>query len=335
MVAMKGACNRTLVGACALAVMVTGLVALAVAHRCAPAGMRQRVLLLGLGSATNQAFFGAFREAFEARHPALAAGVQWVQLPADTPLAAYPQAIQRMADAGLSLVVARNGSQTETAHQMAPRAPLLFWSHVDPRTMGVVQSLAAPGGQATGLWVQDQLDAKRLELLLDAYPSLRRVGLLVDPVWLEDSTASLPGLQAQAQARGVTLSVHSAQTDAAALQALDSAALRDVQAWLLPRTMLSADGAMAREIAARGKPVMAAHTPDVHLGAHLSYAHDRSLVQPTLADLAARILQGERPADIPVQTLHRYQLAVRISDDARLPPLNPALVRRADVVVRP
>jgi len=302
--------------------------------RLVPVAKGPVVVMLGRGGAANDAFYKAFRQTFTARHPFLATQVRWVTLPLADSREAHAHNLRRIAAEGVDLIVARNAAQAELAHEVVPASSLLFWSHVDPRRIGVVAELTRPGGTATGLWVEDELDAKRIELLLDAYPSVQRIGLLVDRSWLESGAGLVPGLQAFARARNAQLELVSAATLEAAVDQVDGPA-KAIEAWYLPRSVISADGSLAQRLSERGKVVVAAYTPDIENGAHLSYAHDRTLVQPALADLAARILQGEPAGSIPVQTLHRYQLAVRLSNDARLPPLNPAVVRRADLVLRP
>lgn len=335
MAAMSSVCNWYLSRRSAVLWMGVGSLMLTGAVPQSRRDGRQVVLLMGTSGTANVEFYDAFKQAFLERHPRLATQVRWLTPPPSSGNDQYARNVEYALRQGVDLIVARNAFQAQVAHRIAPRHALLFWSHVNPWQIGLLRDSPGITGMATGVWVNDEMDLKRLEVLLDAFPSLRHVGLLVDAAWMQVLGASVGPMQAYARAHGVQLEVVQADNGDAARTLVEQTTLGHIQAWCLPRTTLTADGQIAARLATLGRPVIAAHTPDVYLGAHLSYSHDRGLVHPALADLAARILEGEAPGSIPVQTPHRYQLAVRITNDSRLPPMNPAVVKRADLVVRP
>lgn len=335
MSAMRRPSNRTLVLVLAAFVVVSICAGLSVLRSPSDGEARFPILLMGSAGEPDYSFFQAFRQELTSRHPQLAARIQWNALVAVDADDEYIRELQRAALQRPALIVARNGFQAELAHRFAPEISLVFSSYTDPRKLGVVSSLTSRNERATGLWIDDEMDAKRIEVLLDAYPTLRHVGLIADQYWWQGVGDGTNRLQSMALERGVELSLVQVESVEEALRSIDSPQARHIQAWCLPRTLLSVDGRLVRHLAAQGKPVMVAHTPDIHIGAHLSYAQDKRFAMPALVDLAARIAYGEPAESIPIQTPQRYQLAVRISADRRLPPLDADVIRRADVVIRP
>lgn len=293
-----------------------------------------RVVFLARGLASADPYYQRFVASLSSRHPDIAQRtiVEAVSAPDDeTALSAFLAELQRTRP---SLLIAQNGMQAQLARRSAPDIPLVFSSHTDPRELGVVSGLLRHAEPATGLWINDDLDTKRLEVLLDAYPTLRQVGVLGDPEWLEGLGPSRAQMLALAEARGVRLQILTASSVDEAIGKTKAPDASQNEAWCLPRTSLNLDGRLASHLAASGRLIMAGHTPDIHGAAHLSYALDKSFVAPSLADLVARVMKDERPSDIPIQVPHKYQLAIRLPTDPRLPQPTQEVVRRADLVVR-
>jgi len=310
-----------------------GLVSIPASQDSAPAGP-VRLVVLVRGAPAQDRNFERFASAFASRHPKLAERVRLEALRMDDDGAPMTPTLRTLAEHAPALVIAMNGTHALAVRRTAPRLPLVFSTQADPLALGISSSLLKRPEPVTGLWINDELDAKRLELLLDAYPTLRTVGLLGDAEWRQGLGPLQAELQAIAANRRVQLRILQAASVDEALRLVDSADARQVQAWCLPRTTLSLDSRIGRWLLSQGKPVMAGHTPDVHDAANLSYAHDKSFVAPALADLAARVLQGEPAGAIPIQVPQRFQLAVRIVADERLPALSRDIVRRADLVLR-
>lgn len=279
-------------------------------------------------------YFDRFATALRERHPQLFAGMRLQALAVPDDEAGFAQALRAEAATGPRLFVAQNGYQAQFLRTVLRAPALVFSSQSDPRKLGVVSGLAEHPEPSTGIWINDELDVKRLELLLDAFPSLKVAAVLGDTDWFAGLGPALDGMQKVAREHGVTLRLFHADSVAEALQLLEEPRAAQAEGWCLPRTQLSLDARIARRLVDMGKPVVAGHTPDVYEAAQLSYAQDRNFVAPALADLVARILQGEPPASIPIQIPQRFQLAVRVSDDPRLPRISSEVVRRADLVIR-
>lgn len=319
-------------------VLMVSLMAMAIASLPGSSARRDpapaRLVFLARGEASRDSYFQRFTDAFRSRHARLLRQVQLVALSVPDDPEQMARALEDEARTHPALFVVQNGIQAQVARKAAPAVPMIFSSQANPLQLGVASGMLSRPEPTTGLWVNDELDGKRLELLLDAYPALRNVAVLGNAEWLDGLKERLAEMQALAAERGAHLILLQAESVDAALALVDAPGARDIQAWCLPRTTLSLDGRVGRRIAAQGKPVMAAYTPDVYEIANLSYAHDRSFIGPAMADLAARIVLGEPAGSIPIQVPQRFQLAVRIVPDPRMPAVNPDVVRRADVVIR-
>ncbi|MFT7775475.1 ABC transporter substrate binding protein [Roseateles sp.] len=319
-------------------VLMVSLMAVAVATLPGSGARRDpapaRIVFLARGDASRDSYFQRFADAFRSRHARLLKQVQLVALSVPDDPEQMEGALKAEARTHPALFVVQNGIQAQVARRAAPAVPMIFSSQASPLRLGVASGMLRRPEPTTGLWVNDELDGKRLELLLDAYPTLRNVAVLGNAEWVDGLKEHLAEMQAVAAEHGARLILLQAESVDAALSLVDAPGARDIQAWCLPRTTLSLDGRVGRRIAAQGKPLMAAYTPDVYEIAHLSYAHDRGFIGPAMADLAARIVLGEPAGSIPIQVPQRFQLAVRIVPDSRMPAMNPDVVRRADVVIR-
>ena len=209
--------------------------------------------------------------------------------------------------------------------------PTVFYSAIDPVRAGLVRSLTAPGGAAAGISMADFTHEKRLEILREAVPSIRRVAVLTDSPWLQHFDGGATLVKA-AERLGLTLGIANADAPEDLDRLLNDPAFADADAWYVPRTFV-ADRAEARLIAHMrriGKPAMFHAADQVARGAQMAYSQDASFVWPTLADLTARVLDGEDPATIPVERPRRYILSVRTGPETNAPPIAPAVIRRAD-----
>lgn len=215
----------------------------------------------------------------------------------------------------------------------APAASVVFYSAANPLTSGLVKSLHAPGGHASGVALFDTLDEKRLETLLVAYPSIRHVAVLADRDWLErpDNHAAMKVLRQKFAFRISELQADSAEHLLSLLKTFD---LQSIDAWYVPISKLTVDhlpvtvGALLQT----RRPAMFSTTEPVRLGAALSLAQDTSFVWDALAEMAVRVLAGEDPANLPVERPRRFVLSVRPGVSSDLGPLSAEVVRRADRV---
>lgn len=211
--------------------------------------------------------------------------------------------------------------------------PLVFATYLDPVALQLVASARRPGGLCTGVWLGDELHSKRFELLRDAYPHLRVVGVLLDTSWRETRDLQAT-LVAPAARQGLSVQLYTVDQPDHLDTAWRLAGERGVEAWYIPATYVAyqAEAAIITALRRRGWPSIHATTAEVQAGAPLAYAQEPDEVFDQLADLTLRIMGGEDPGLIPVQRARRFVLAVRPRAAARLPAMAPSVIRRADRV---
>jgi putative tryptophan/tyrosine transport system substrate-binding protein len=213
--------------------------------------------------------------------------------------------------------------------------PIVFMGVIDPVGAGFVSSLAKPGGNATGFVAFEYtIGAKWLELLKEIAPPVTRAAVLRDA-----SNASGVGQFAAIQAAGTTgidLSVI-ALTDVERLE-------RDIVAFAsVPRSGLivtaSPFGANRPDViatlAARYKlPAVYPFRYFVYAGGLIAYGADLTSQSGPAATYVHRILNGEKPADLPVQAPIKYELLINLQTAKALGLDVPAsLLARADEVI--
>jgi putative ABC transport system substrate-binding protein len=228
--------------------------------------------------------------------------------------------------AGGGVIAAKNATST---------IPIVFAVATDPVGAGMVASLARPGANVTGLSLQaTDLAGKRLEILKEAVPSLRRVAILghvgnpASMVEIREVTAAsrLLGLDV------LTLETRRAEDIAPAIEAI-----RDqVQALYVVSDQLTATNRSQISALAIGAKLPTIHgtRENVEAGGILSYGPNFSDLFRRAADFVDKILRGTKPGDIPVEQPTKFDLVVNLAA-AKALGLNvpPTLLARADEVI--
>jgi putative ABC transport system substrate-binding protein len=234
-------------------------------------------------------------------------------------------------------VILASTNQVMVALQQATRVlPIVFAAVTDPVAGGFVVSLARPGRNATGFTSADYgMSAKWLELLKDVAPSITRAAILYD--------ASNPGglpqfaaVQSMAGTLGVELTPVSLLGTAEIEQAVGTFAQLPNGGLIVTRT---AEAIVHREaiIASAARHRLPAVYPLRFFagdGGLLSYGPDIVDQHRRAAAYVARILKGEKPADLPVQAPTKYELVINLKTAKALGlELPPTLLARADEVI--
>jgi putative ABC transport system substrate-binding protein len=214
--------------------------------------------------------------------------------------------------------------------------PVVAITGADPVATGLIDSLARPGGNITGVGeVAAELSAKRLEVLRDTFPSLRKIAMLWNA---DDLGMTLRYRSAEAAARTLgfdiqPLGVREPEDFATAFSAM----LRDrPDAILMVTDALTAlNRKRVFEFAAQQKlPAIYEYDFLVRDGGLMSYGPDMREVYDRASDLADRILKGARPADLPFEQPTHFRLVINKKTLESLGLTIPAaMLMRADEVV--
>jgi putative tryptophan/tyrosine transport system substrate-binding protein len=234
-------------------------------------------------------------------------------------------------------VVLASGTSTVGPLQRASgTVPIVFAGVADPIGAGFVNSMARPGGNATGfISFEYVLSGKWLELLKQIAPGVTRVAVLRDPE-ISGGTGQFGAIQSVAPSFGVELSPINVR-DAGEIERAIAAFARSSNGGLI----LTASGLafvhrdLIIALAARHKlPTIYYYRIFVSAGGLVSYGPDPHNQYRLAASYVDRILKGEKPADLPVQAPTKLELAINLKTAKALGlEVPPTLLARADEVI--
>jgi putative ABC transport system substrate-binding protein len=233
------------------------------------------------------------------------------------------------------LVATETGSAAKAAQAATKEIPIVFVGIGDPVGLGLVQSLARPGGNITGVADLDSdLIPKRLELFRHMVPGLRRVLLPYDAANPE-SVALLKVHQEAARRLGLTLIEKPVRSEEEARTTVAGFRKGDADGIVTMRVLSSNISGFVLDIAPRGVLPSMFHIPYfVERGGLASYGANIHELGKQAARLVDRILKGATPASLPVEQPLKFELAVNVKTAKALGiTIPPALLLRADRVI--
>jgi putative tryptophan/tyrosine transport system substrate-binding protein len=231
-------------------------------------------------------------------------------------------------------VIVTVGGAVGAAKQATATIPIVFAGAGDPVGSGIVASLAKPGG-VTGLSVQStDLAGKRLEILREIFPDVRRLAIMGN---VEYAATVLEMGQAQAAARTLGLEVvrseiRRAEDIAPAFEALKGAA----QAlYVCADATINANHARINTLALGARlPTMHGVRDYVEAGGLMAYGPNLPDLYRRAADYVDKILRGAKPADLPVEQPTKFDLVINLVAARALGlEVPPTLLVRADEVI--
>jgi len=234
-------------------------------------------------------------------------------------------------------VILANGSAAMGPLLQATRAvPIVFPIASDPVGMGLVDSLARPGGNATGFMsFEYTLSGKWLELLKEIAPGVTRVAVLQDPTQGGGASA-FAVIQAVAPSLGVEVTPVNLRDAPEIERAVADFARTSNGGLIVTGSALSnVHHKLIITLAARHKlPVIYFERSFVAGGGLISYGSDYIDHYRRAAGYVDRILKGEKPADLPVQAPTKYELVINLKTAKALGlEVPPTLLARADEVI--
>jgi putative tryptophan/tyrosine transport system substrate-binding protein len=235
----------------------------------------------------------------------------------------------------VSVIVTSGTSAVVAAKQLTSGIPIIFATAGDPVGNGLVASLARPGGNVTGLSIQSpDVAGKRLELLREVVPGLRRLAFMVNV----GSPAAGPEIgEVQAAARMLGLEVDTLEIRRPEDIALVFATLKDGVGglYVLAEPLTTSNGPQIGALARAARlPTMYGNEANVRVGGLMSYAPRFPDLWRRAADYVDKILRGAKPGDLPVEQPTKFDLVINLKTAKALGLDIPAtLLARADEVI--
>jgi len=247
----------------------------------------------------------------------------------------YAEIVAEFVRLNVDVILTHNTPTVLVAKQATTTIPIVFATAGDPVGSGLVASLALPGGNVTGLSSQtSEVAGKRLELLREVVPSLRRFAILAN---VGSSFPLLDAREAEAAGRklgmeGTLYDVRRAQDITAAFDALKG---HDEALYVAADPLVTANQIRINTLA------LGARLPSMHevrelvaTGGLMSYGSNWPSLFRRAADFVDKILRGTKPADIPVEQPVKFDLVINlITAKAIGLTVPPALLARADEVI--
>jgi len=236
------------------------------------------------------------------------------------------------------VIVTVGDPMARAAKAVTPTVPIVMAASIDPVGEGVVQSLARPGGNITGLTfsVGPEIAAKRLELLREMLPGVSRVAYLASKEGKEWESPVGKSVRTAAQTLGVTL-VLAEFTPHQYTNAFTLISRARAEALFVSAGAAAyADRGLVVDFATRTRlPSIFAYRESTDLGGLMSYGVNAADFFRRAATYVDKILRGAKPADIPVEQPTKFELVINLKTAKALGlTIPPSLLLRADEVVQ-
>jgi len=212
--------------------------------------------------------------------------------------------------------------------------PIVGGISESPMRAGIAVSLARPGKNFTGVtFLTDEMAAKRIELLKEVAPNAKRVAVVFNPQHFDDEVTFA---RRGAEPLGIKLTTHPINDVTDLDAALRAVSASGSDSLLVISSRLT--GIVAANIAQYGQehrlPVIASWREFVASGALLSYGPSRIFEAKRLAGYVQKVLNGEKPADLPIEQPVKFELVINLKTAKALGlTVPPSLLGRADEVI--
>ncbi len=238
---------------------------------------------------------------------------------------------------GVSAIIAPIHPATVAAKAATTTIPIVFMTGDDPVRLGLVASLARPGGNLTGInFFTNELTAKRLELLRELVPAAKRIAVLVRPANAQTTEATMRDLEPAARALVLQIQIFSADT-AREIDVAFATLMREHPDALLVGAdpMFTQRRLQLAHLATRhAVPAIYSGRDYAEAGGLISYGASLVDAYRHLGVYTGRILKGAKPSDLPVVQSTKFELVIN-AQTARILGLEvpPTLLARADEVI--
>ncbi|HEY6198711.1 MAG TPA: ABC transporter substrate-binding protein, partial [Candidatus Binatia bacterium] len=237
----------------------------------------------------------------------------------------------------VDVIVTAVNTDTLAARNATKTIPIVMASAGDPVGFGLVDSLAHPGGNVTGLsQIAPELSGKRLELLKEIVPNLSRVAALWNP---KGTTSPITWKESQSPAHELGLRLQSIEVVRPEdfNNAIEEAKKGRAGALaILPDPLFAGNLPRLAELASKNRLPSVFHLVEfVDAGGLLAYGPDRSDMYRRAATYVDKILKGAKPADLPVEQPTKFELVINLKAAKQIGlTIPPNVLARADRVIK-
>jgi putative ABC transport system substrate-binding protein len=318
-----------------LSTMAGGLLAAPFAADAQPAGKVSRIGVLGDIPAANwDAFLSGLRE-----HGYLEGQNLIIERRSAQRMEQFSDLAVELVQLNVDLLLATNPPAALAAKRATATIPIVFVPVADPVGLGLVSSLARPGGNITGMagMVREGFLGKNLELLKEVRPNASRVAILTNP----SNTMHQPFMSNEAPSVAQALKVTLQPFEVARSEQLE-AAFDALTRWRADLLFVFGDPVTftlrtrVAELAARYKvPAMYLFREHVEAGGLMCYGPSMLDLYRRAASHVGKILKGAKPADLPVEQPTKFELVINLKTAKALGlTIPPSLLSRADEVIQ-
>ena len=312
------------------------VVAWPLAARAEPTRRNWKIGVLHPGQATAvNARIAAIREGLSEPNNQSASGIEVVIRLADGDLSRLPALATELVNHRVDVILAAGPPAVQAAKGATASTPVVALDlESDPVASGLIASLASPGGNVTGVFLDfPDFSAKCLQLLIESVPALAGVGVLRDPT---TGSLQLDAVQAAARGFGILVQVFEARRVAdiaEAFYALDRSRIQGVL--VLSSPLFGGNPQVVADLAIRRNVPTISLFPDIaREGGLLAYGPDIQALYRQAAALARKVLHGAKPAELPAERPTRFQLVANLKTAKLLGITLPtSILLRADEVI--
>jgi len=251
-----------------------------------------------------------------------------------------PNLTTELLNAHVSIILATSQPSIIAAARVTKTVPVIGRMVDDPVAGGMAQSLARPGGNITGIYTMtEELNPKRLSLLKEAVPTIRRVGVLLRRDFPNVATADHDWQVAEAAARRlelqlITLNAGSMDELKAAFGQTKADGVGGIMTFRNP-TVVTYLRQIAELCQENRLPAVFDSSEYAEAGGLLSYGPNIDAVYGQLATHVAKLMHGVRPGELPIEQPTKFELIInQHAADAIGVTLPPDLLARADRVIQ-
>jgi putative ABC transport system substrate-binding protein len=255
---------------------------------------------------------------------------------AEGKLERMPELAAALINSDVDVILSVNTPSTRAAIEATKAVPIVMAAIGDPVGLGLVPSLARPGGNVTGLSnMSGDLAGKRLELLKEAVPAARRIAVMMHP---DDPIVPIQvkDINATAARIGVELEVIPLRHAHELERAFQRAVHWRAQGLLRLAGQATVIGPPTAELALKHRmPSMLLLRQDVEAGALMSYFTDHQALFRRAATYVDKILKGAKPAELPVEQPIKFEFFINLKTAKQIGlTIPPNVLARADKVIR-